>query len=201
MIYQKIDEKDAILQLVAAAPGGAIKGVDSIQRIAYLLEEAGVVNGFNFHWQEASPYCEKIEKITNSAKSYFKELKIIHTKTKSGVRDIMYKTFVPYHGCGDEFDYFQIIVTQAARYEPKQLDLAVSAAFYQKYLQKNRDDTWEWVKLRKYGKWYVDLVEESQKVYEELRSTPGLEKLPEIPIPNIFEGENSKNYGYSLICG
>ena len=196
-----IDKKDAVIQIIAAAPGGVIKGENSIQRIAYLLEVAKVGYGFNFQWKKATPFCEELQKVIDSAR-YFKNLKIIHTKTKSGVRDVIYKTFVPYRGRGGKDDFFKIIVSKAAESDPKHLDLVATAAFH--YWLED-DDPWDRVKRLKFNTRYGDTLKKSQKLYERLQLAPAFAYLPEIPISAELAAQFSvddvgQTADYSLIC-
>ena len=43
-----------------------------------------------------------------------------------------YKTSIPYKGNGGEDDYYQVIVNKAIACNPKQLDLATTAAYFQR---------------------------------------------------------------------
>ena len=168
---------DAAVQIVAAAPGGIIKGSPVLQRTAYLLEVAGVGYGFNFGCKFCSPYCEELELAINGAK-VLSEVEQILTTTEWGVTKTTYKSNIPYHG--DTNDDYQIIVTKATQCTPKQLDLATTAAYYQKV---EIADPWGEVFDRKTFDHENGTFEKSQELYEELRSMPALKNLPEISVP------------------
>ena len=91
-----------------------------------------------------------------------------------------YKTSIPYKGNGGEDDYYQVIVNKAITCNPKQLDLATAAAYYQRV---RLNDPWGRVERLKFYDRKGNTFEKSQKLYEELRSMPALANLPEIPIP------------------
>ena len=196
-----INKEAAVIQIVAAAPGGVIKGVNSLQRIAYLLEVARVGYGFKFWWKKAVPFSEDVQKVIDSAK-YFKKLKIIHTKTKSGVEDVNYKTFTPYMGSGGKDDFFQVIVTKASECIPKQLDLATTAAFYHWWGAK---DPWGDIKSYRSVASYGKVFAKSQRLYERLRSIQAFSYLPEIPASTKLAAKASvedteQNAGLALVC-
>ena len=170
---------DAVAQIVAAAPGGEIKGSPVLQRTAYLLEVAGVGYGFKFGCEFCSPYCEELENSVRYAKA-LKELELIQNTTKWGVIKTTYKSKVPYQGDGGTDDDYQIIVTKATQCIPKQLDLATTAAYYQKI---EIADPWNRIwRLKNFDR-ESDTFEKSQVLYEELRSMPALANLPEIAAP------------------
>ena len=108
------------------------------------------------------------------------KLDVEHIKTEWGVTNTTYKTSIPYKGTGGEDDYYQIIVNKAIACNPKQLDLATSAAYYQRV---EFNDPWGRVERLKAYDRENGTFEKSQKLYEELRSMPALANLPEIPIP------------------
>ena len=101
-------------------------------------------------------------------------------KTEWGVTKKTYRTSIPYKGIGGDDDYYQIIVNKAIACNPKQLDLATAAAYYQ-CVEFN--DPWGRVERLKAYDRENGTFEKSQKLYEELRSMPALANLPEIPIP------------------
>ena len=178
MACQATNENDAVVQIVAAAPGGEIKSSVVLQRTAYLLEVAGVGYGFKFGCKFCSPYCEELNRATNSAAN-LGNLNLELTKTPWGVTKSTYKSNIPYHGNGGADDDYQIIVTKATQCVPKQLDLATSAAYFQKV---EVADPWDEVYTRKTFDYENGTFEKSQELYEELRSMPALANLPEIPV-------------------
>ena len=179
MACNATNDNDAVVQIVAAAANGEIKGSPVLQRTAYLLEVAGVGYGFKFGSKFCSPFCEELDRATRSASALGKlDVEII--KTEWGVTKKTYRTSIPYKGTGGADDYYQVIVNKAIACNPKQLDLATAAAYYKRVEKK---DPWREVEdLKAYDR-ENGTFEKSQKLYEELRSMPALANLPEIPIP------------------
>ena len=171
------NDMDAAVQIVAAAPRSIIKGNVTLHCAAYLLEIAGVGYGFKFGCKFCSPYCEELELAVNGAK-VLSEVEHIQTTTKWGVTKTTYKSNIPYHG--DANDDYQIIVTKATQCVPKQLDLATTAAYYQKV---EIADPWGEVFACKNFDRESDTFEKSQELYEKLRSIPALVNLPKISVP------------------
>ena len=178
MACNATNDNDALVQIVAAA-GGEIKGRDVLQSTAFLLEIAEVGYGFKFGNEFCSPFCEELDRATRSASALGK-LDVKHTKTEWGVTNTTYKTSIPYKGNGGEVDYYQVIVNKAIACNPKQLDLATTAAYFQRV---EINDPWGEVNDLKTFDHKNGTFEKSQILYEELRSMPALAKLPEIPIP------------------
>ena len=178
MACNATNDNDAVVQIVAAA-NGKIKGRDVLHSAAYLLEVAEVGYGFKFGNEFCSPFCEELDLATDSA-AILRKLKVEHTITDWGVTNTTYKTSIPYKGNGGEDDYYQIIVNKAIACNPKQLDLATAAAYYQRV---ELHDPWGRVERLKTFDHENGTFEKSQKLYEELRSMPALAKLPEITIP------------------
>ena len=133
MVCKANNSIDAAVQIIAAAPGGVIKGRDVLQNAAYLLEVAGVGYGFKFGCKFCSPFCEGLEFAVNGSK-VLEEIEIINTITDWGVTNTTYKSNIPYQGDGGADDDYQIIVTKATQCVPKQLDLAAAAAYFHKII-------------------------------------------------------------------
>ena len=170
---------DAVAQIVAAAPNGEIKDNVALHSAAYLLEVAGVGYGFKFGCEFCSPYSEKLENSIRYAKA-LKKLELIYTTTKWGVTNTTYISKVSYQGDGGTDDDYQTIVNKVTQCVPKQLDLATTAAYYQKV---EIADPWGEVFDRKTFDHENGTFEKSQELYEELRSMPALANLPEITVP------------------
>ena len=181
MACNATNKNDAVVQIIAAAPGSKIESSIILQRAAYLLEVAEVGYGFLFGCEFCSPYCEELERATHAAKSRGK-IDIEYTKTDWGVTNTTYKTSIPYNGNGSKDDYFRAIVTKAAKCNERQLDLAATAIYYHSI---KRDDPWERIKCLKAYDRANGTLEMSQKLYNELRAMPALAKLPKISeMPN-----------------
>ena len=179
MACNATNDHDAVVQIIAAAANGEIKGRDVLQSTAFLLEVAEVGYGFKFGNEFCSPFCEEVERGVRSA-STLGDIDVEHTKTDWGVTNTTYKTSIPYKGNGGEDDYYQVIVNKAIACNPKQLDLATTAAYFQRV---EINDPWGEVNDLKTFDHKNGTFEKSQILYEELRSMPALAKLPEIPIP------------------
>ena len=178
MVCKANNSIDAAVQIIAAAPGGEIKGRDVLQNAAYLLEVTGVGYGFKFGCEFCSPFCEGLEFAVNGSK-VLEEIEIINTITDWGVTNTTYKSNNPYQGYGGADDDYQIIVTKATQCVPKQLDLATAAAYFQKI---EIADPWDRIWRLKTFDRENGTFEKSQELYEELRLMPALANLPEIPV-------------------
>ena len=131
MACNATNKNDAVVQIIAAAANGEIKGRGVLQSTAYLLEVAKVGYGFKFGCEFCSPFSEGVDRAARSAAT-LRKLDVEHTKTEWGVTKTTYKTSIPYKGNGGDDDYYQIIVNKAILCHPKQLDLATAAAYYQR---------------------------------------------------------------------
>ena len=179
MVCKANNPTDAAIQIVAAAPGGIIKGNVALHSAAYLLEVAGVGYGFKFGCEFCSPFCEELELAINGAK-VLREVEFIQTTTQWGVTKTTYKSNIPYQGEGGADDDYQTIVTKVSQCIPKQLDLATAAAYFHKV---EFADPWNRIwRLKNFDR-ANGTFEKSQKLYEELRSMPALADLPEITVP------------------
>ena len=180
MACQATNDNDAVVQIVAAAANGEIKGRGVLQSTAYLLEVAEVgYDRFYFGCQFCSPFCEELDLATRGA-AILGKLEVEQFKTKWGVTKTTYKTSLPYKGSGAGDDYYRIIVNKAIACHPTQLDLATTAAYFQNI---KFNDPWGRIERLKTYDHKNGTFEKSQELYEELRSMPALAKLPEIPIP------------------
>ncbi len=179
MVCKANDPIDAAVQIIAAAPGGEIKGNVVLHSAAYLLEIAGVGYGFKFGCEFCSPYCEELEISINDAK-VIREVKQIHKTTKWGVTKTTYNTKIPYYGDGGTNDFYQIIVTKATQCVQKQLELVTAAAYFQMI---EIADPWNRIWRLKTFDRENGTFEKSQELYKELQSIPALANLPEIAVP------------------
>ena len=179
MVCNATNDNDALVQIVAAATGGEIKGIGVLQSTAYLLEVAEVGYGFKFGCEFCSPFCEELDRATRSASSLGK-LEVEQIITEWGVTKKTFRTSIPYKGNGGEDDYYQVIVNKAIACNPKQLDLATTAAYFQRV---EINDPWGEVNDLKTFDHKNGTFEKSQNLYEELRSMPALANLPEIAVP------------------
>ena len=64
MACNATNDHDAVVQIIAAAANGEIKGRDVLQSTAFLLEVAEVGYGFKFGNEFCSPFCEEVERGT-----------------------------------------------------------------------------------------------------------------------------------------
>ena len=179
MVCKANNPTDAAVQIIAAAPGGEIKGRDVLQSASYLLEVAQVGYGFKFGCEFCSPFSEKLELSIDGMQRHLEEIEIINTITDWGVTNTTYKSNIPYQGNGGADDDYQIIVTKATQCVPKQLHLATAAAYFHKI---EVADPWDEVKVLKTFDHENGTFEKSQELYEELRLMPALANLPEIPV-------------------
>ena len=167
---RKIKSDGEKVRSIIADAGGQIVGRTKLQKIAYLLEVAGVGDNFHFDYHHYGPYSEDLtraaslasmvgdidekEKVANWGGSY----SIYTTSTSSKENGIR-----------------QRLAQTAAQANAVVLELAATAAYF---AINNESDPWKETEARKPDKAADGRLEEAKRLYGTLRGISA--KLPAI---------------------
>lgn len=156
------------VQSIVADAGGQIVGRTKLQKIAYLLELAGVGEGFHFEYHHYGPYSEDLTRATSLACIVGDIAEKEKTAHWGGSYSI-YTASVP----SQESGVRQCLAKTAAEANAVVLELAATAAYFAK---SNNDDPWNETKARKPEKAADGRLEEAKVLYKQLCSIS--ENLP-----------------------
>ncbi len=171
--------KNSPMQVLADA-GGKIVGKTRFQKIAYLLSEAGLLEGYDFEYHHYGPYSDDLSSSLKFA-SLFDELKEEERKTDWGG---YYSIFSLPESEGDKIEVNQNrskFIKPMLNISSIVLELAATAAFLAK-ANDNPDDFDPWEKTRelKPDKATPDRLDKAKKLYKKILSVKTPRQLPKI---------------------
>lgn len=157
---------------IIADAGGRIVGRTRLQKTAYLLEVAGLGEGFHFDYHHYGPYSEELARAASTAQARdFIEEK--EHKTNWGGFYSEYLLKEP--PSSEPSDPVRVrLAREAADADAVSLELAATAAFFAK---KGNPDPWEETAQRKPDK-AAEHLDDAKDLYARLRGIT--DKLPEI---------------------
>jgi len=167
-------DTDKVVAIVRDA-GGTIVGRTRLQKTAYLLELAGLGEGFHFSYRHYGPYSEELASAVRDANA----LGMLSEEERPAVWGGLYSVFtVPEVAPGDEVDRSRIrLVREAAAASAIELELAATAAFL-----ANRGSRVPWGDTAKFkaGKARDGRLENAKMLYRSLQQIGTPKPLPPI---------------------
>jgi uncharacterized protein len=167
--YQRAVEKAAA---VVQAAGGRIVGRTRLQKIAYLLELAGLGDGFTFTYRHYGPYSEDLTIATEDADKLGLLKEEEHTAEWGGT----YSIFTT-DSQSPMVDARSKLAHVAVKANAIELELAATAAFL---ASQGSSNPWEETKERKPEKAQGGRLENAQKLYRKLLAVETPVQLPKI---------------------
>lgn len=160
---------------IIADAGGNIIGRTRLQKTAYLLEAAGVGEGFHFDYYYYGPYSEELAQAASTAQARkFIEEKIRETGWGGFYSEYSLANNYPSHESPSGMR--PRLAKKAAQSDAILLELAATAVFFAK---RRHPDPWGETQQRKPDKADHGRLEEAKKLYTELRKSSD-NKLPAI---------------------
>lgn len=155
--------------------GGRVVGRTKLQKIAYLLELAGLGGGFNFEYHHYGPYSEDLANAIRAADAFDFVKEEEHQADWGGVYSVYEATN---HAGSSDGGVRSIFAEKANQIGSIELELAATAAYLSAV--EKCDEPWRETRRRKPEKATRARLEEAKKAYKELQKI----KVPQ-PLPKI----------------
>jgi uncharacterized protein len=157
--------------------GGRVVGRTRLQKVAFLLELAGMGEGFGFEYRHYGPYSEQLADAVSAAA----RVGLISEEERPTAWGGSYSIFtVPSRPTGDEPGARIELIRKTEAADPIALELAATAAFLAK---EGEADPWGETARRKPEK--ADRLDQAESLYRELLAVPTPSSLPSIPQQGI----------------
>jgi uncharacterized protein len=154
--------------------GGRIVGRTRLQKIAYLLELAGMGSGFSFEYRHYGPYSEEIA----SAARMAAVIGLIEEEERAASWGGSYSIFTAKSSRGHTTHPSRAaLAREAESADPIELELAATAAFL---AAKGSDDPWKMTAKLKPEKVGAGHLENAKILYRKLQVLKTTKKLPNI---------------------
>ncbi|MCL2314829.1 MAG: hypothetical protein FWC28_06225 [Proteobacteria bacterium] len=159
------------MKSIVVDAGGRIVGRTKLQKIAYLLEEAGEGDGFYFDYHHYGPYSEELSNAISIAVMNGD----IDEEERVANWGGHYSIYTTSSSSTQSNDVRQRLVHKAAEANAVVLELAATAVYF---ASRGEDDPWHETEVRKPDKAAEERLEEAKRLYEALRCIS--DKLPAI---------------------
>jgi hypothetical protein len=163
--------------------GGELVGRTRLQKIAFLLELAGLGDEFSFEYRHYGPYSEELAQAMEVAAA----LGPVREEERLADWGGRYSIYTLPDGPVGPSDPARIaIVQQAKRIDPVELELAATAAYLfskEGIGTRGQGNPWQETRRRKPAKAANGRLESAAKAYEELRKVMTVRPLPALPAP------------------
>lgn len=153
--------------------GGKVVGRTKLQKMAYLLELAGLGDGFLFQYRHYGPYSEELSQAIELA-DLFGLVEEEECVASWGGRYSIY-SFVG-TDASETSAIRQQLLAYAVGVDPIELELAATAAFL---CAEGTENVWQETSRRKPEKSTSGRIEKAQKLYSKLMEISG-DRLPEL---------------------
>lgn len=163
-------DAEKVARLVQEA-GGRIVGRTRLQKIACLLELAGVGDGFRFSYHHFGPYSEELSNAIETAEIFDK----VNEETKQASWGGTYSIYTTQNKSTADSPIRQSILNETISVSAIALELAATAAYL---AATDVDNPWEEVRERKPEKATPEKVKEAKELYMRLFNVA--RKLPAI---------------------
>ena len=170
-VYTMKNDIEKITDIIRDA-GGKIVGRTRLQKIACLLELAGLGEGFHFVYHHYGPYCEEVAWATDTACM----MKMICEDEERASWGGLYSIYsLPELIESDCATVRMQLAQAAAKADTISLELAVTAAYF---AANGKDAPWEEVEIHKPDKTKEGRLDGAKKLYKKLRLIANT--LPEV---------------------
>jgi uncharacterized protein YwgA len=166
-------EAKAVANIISDA-GNYVVGRTRLQKLAYILEAAGLGEGFAFRYKHYGPYSEDLATASNVAVllGTIKEMKLPATWGGS------YSTFSTTTPPRSDVDQARLqLAHEAARADAVELELAATALFL---AQEGIQDPWAETARRKPDKAGLGRLNQAKELYNRLRQVRTPRPLPRL---------------------
>lgn len=158
---------------IVADAGGRVVGRTRLQKIAYLLEVAGVGDGFHFEYRHYGPYSEELAMASAHASSF----DLLYEEEKATNWGGTYSIFTSSNSSSLAANSARVTLAKtAAAADPVELELAATALFL---FRDGFKEAWKETSARKPDK-AKGRMEKAKKLYDELRGITVPRRLPSI---------------------
>lgn len=165
--------KDRITRIVRDA-GGCIVGRTRMQKVAFLLELAGLGEGFRFEYKHYGPYSEELTEAAKMAAS-FGLLSVEERQTAWGG---WYSVYEAKQGGTITDARRAALASEAVKLDSLDLELAATAAYLKAF--EGYGDPWAETEKRKPEKASEGRLESAKAAYHRLRTFEVPNPLPDI---------------------
>jgi uncharacterized protein YwgA len=154
--------------------GGRIVGRTKLQKITYILQEAGLVDGFDFEYYHYGPYSEQLASTAKNAVL----LGVISEREQAAAWGGSYSTYEAMPALGVALNEGRVPIAQAAaKANSVELELAATALYL---FKEGYTDPWAETARRKPEKADDDRLARAKDLYQSLRSFAVPKQLPQI---------------------
>ncbi len=154
--------------------GGRIVGRTKLQKVAFLLELAGLGSGFNFEYKHFGPYSEELTAAMREAAAFG----LVQTTEQSTSWGGWYSIYSSAEKVGDVDKRRVDFATEAIKVGSVELELAATAAYLASV--EGYSDPWEETLRRKPEKAANGRIEKAQSAYRQLLDIDAPKALPRI---------------------
>ncbi|KAA6205006.1 MAG: hypothetical protein DU429_03955 [Candidatus Tokpelaia sp.] len=180
-------EENALQQQVRriiSDAGGELIGRIRLQKIAFLMTEAGFLHDFSFEYYHYGPYSEALEVAVKQACAD----KVISEEEKATEWGTPYYIYRPGEKAAPaaEVEEEKYFVTRAKSFPSVVLELAATTLYlyrHEEFYRGDKGNPWLETERRKKFKAREGRLRKAYEAYEALRLLPAQETLPEIAFP------------------
>lgn len=159
--------------------GGTIIGRTRLQKVAYLLELAGLGTGYSFEYRYYGPYSEELAEGIRAAWAFDLVVETERPASWGGTYSIFEST--PAAGRPDSGSRARF-TQEAAKIDAIELELAATAAYLR--AEEGYDDPWEETQRRKPDKASVERIAAAKNAFHELKEIQRTLQTPK-ELPDI----------------
>jgi uncharacterized protein YwgA len=156
---------------IIAAAGGTLVGRTRLQKLAYLLELAGLGDGFQFEYRHYDPFSEGLAMATHDATL----VGMIHEKEEPTTWGGFYSVYTT--SPVEQGELRQAFARLATGSSAVALELAATAAFL---AEEGCGEPWQETARRKPDKAADGRLEKAQELYRQFVAIPAPKALPKI---------------------
>jgi len=164
---------DSVSRIISDA-GGEVVGRTKLQKLSYLLEAAGLGEGFNFEYKHYGPYSEELA-YTSKRASVLGYIREIEQRAAWGG---FYTIYAVEPIAPPRSEPHRRLAWAAAHADSVLLELAATALFLRQ--EELRLDAWEETTRRKPDKAANGRLDAAKLLYSELRQIQTPHELPEL---------------------
>lgn len=160
-----------VAKLVADS-GGKIVGRTKLQKIGYIIEEAGLGEGFEYDYKHYGPFSQALVDGTHEARY----AGLIEEEEKQAAWGGVYSVYTLTSGDMERNEQRAGLAELLNAADPVELELAATALFFRR---KDHPSPWQETSRRKPEKASAGRLERAKQLYENIRSVQGIaERLP-----------------------
>ncbi|WP_295558193.1 hypothetical protein [uncultured Hyphomicrobium sp.] len=164
---------DSVARIISDA-GGEVVGRTKLQKLTYLLEAAGLGEGFSFEYKHYGPYSEELTYTSKRASV----LGTIRESEQQAAWGGFYTIYSVTPIAPPRSEPHRRLAREAAHADSVLLELAATALFLRQ--EEGMVDAWEETARRKPDKASNGRLDAAKQLYSQLRQIPTPRQLPEL---------------------